>query len=83
VLPATGEHDSLFCGGQVSCESTSEVRADEAPFRPRFDVAIVPLAGHDVNLHRTAPLFLLATQAWITALARPWSEAELPQVARS
>jgi alpha-beta hydrolase superfamily lysophospholipase len=72
VLLATGEHDSLFCGGQVSCESTSEVRANEAPYwpnAPRFDVALVPRAGHDVNLHRTAPLFFVATRAWIAAHA--------------
>ena len=72
VLLATGEHDSLFCGGQVSCESTSEVRDNEAPYwpnAPRLDVALVPRAGHDVNLHRTAPLFFVATQAWIAAHA--------------
>jgi pimeloyl-ACP methyl ester carboxylesterase len=72
VLLATGDHDSLFCGGQVSCTSTSEVVANEKPYwpnAPRLDVAIVPLAGHDVNLHRTAPLFFVASQAWIALRA--------------
>ena len=72
VLLATGAHDSLFCGGQVSCTSTSEVVANETPYwpgAPRLDVALVPRAGHDVNLHRTAPLFFLASQAWIAAHA--------------
>ena len=72
VLLATGVHDSLFCGGQVSCSSSSQIVANETPYwpnAPRLDVALVPRAGHDVNLHRTAPLFFLATQAWIAAHA--------------
>ena len=72
VLLATGAHDSLFCGGQVTCTSTSEIVANEKPYwpqAPRMDVAIVPFAGHDVNLHRSAPLFFLASQAWIAAHA--------------
>lgn len=72
VLLATGAHDSLFCGGQVTCTSTSQIVANETPYwpnAPRLDVAIVPFAGHDVNLHRTAPVFFLASQAWIAAHA--------------
>jgi pimeloyl-ACP methyl ester carboxylesterase len=72
VLLATGSRDSLFCGGQVTCKSTSQVRTNEEPYwpnAPRFDVALVPLSGHDVNLHRTAPVFFLASQAWIAANA--------------
>ena len=68
VLLATGSRDSLFCGGQVTCKSTSQVRANETPYwpnAPRFDVALIPLSGHDVNLHRTAPVFFVASQAWI------------------
>jgi hypothetical protein len=57
---------------QVSFTSTSEIVANETPYwpnAPRLDVAIVPLAGHDVNLHRTAPVFFLATRAWLAAHA--------------
>jgi pimeloyl-ACP methyl ester carboxylesterase len=66
VLLAIGEIDAAFCP-TVLC-TADWVRAHEAPFyahASRLDVAVIPQAGHDINLHPSAPDFYSTAAAWI------------------
>lgn len=68
VLVVVGQQDSLFCGlAATDCSSATSVWQAEAPFytaQAQLQVVVIPTAGHDLNLHKTAPLWFDAARAW-------------------
>ncbi|GLV60495.1 alpha/beta hydrolase [Dictyobacter sp. S3.2.2.5] len=68
VLVAVGQKDALFCGlAATDCTSAATIQRAEAPFyspKAQLQVAAIPEAGHDINLHKTAPLWLATARAW-------------------
>ncbi|GCE07115.1 alpha/beta fold hydrolase [Dictyobacter aurantiacus] len=68
VLVVVGQDDSLFCGlAATDCSSAATIQQAEAPFyapQARLQVAVVPEAGHNINLHKTAPLWFATAKAW-------------------
>lgn len=57
VFLMNGSDDFLFCGGLVNCTTPATLKAsEEAYFSPaaELETAIVPGAGHDLNLHLNA-----------------------------
>jgi pimeloyl-ACP methyl ester carboxylesterase len=65
VLNVDGNHDTLSCNLPSCIESGS--LDNEASFYPPdacYTKVIIPDAGHDVNLHRDAPLWFTVAQAW-------------------
>jgi pimeloyl-ACP methyl ester carboxylesterase len=75
VLVVVGQQDSLLCGvAAADCSSSASVQQTEAPFyapQAQLQVAVIPNAGHDLNLHKNASLwFSIATQ-WAYAHVAP------------
>ena len=65
VLGVVGNFDVLACTG-ASCSSSGSF-ADEASFYSPdacFTPVVIPNAGHDLNLHRNAPLWFTIAQTW-------------------
>lgn len=67
VLIVVGEMDSLFIAtpGKLTLEKV--INAEKKYFQPSADLDffILPLAGHDVNLHYNANLWYDAAAAWV------------------
>jgi len=68
VLVVVGQQDALFCGfAATNCSSAASVQQAEAPYYTRqaqLHVVVIPQAGHDLNLHKTAPLWFAAATTW-------------------
>lgn len=65
VLAAVGEFDNLFCGPSA-CASQAAVLAREKPdYIAPLTLAVLPGAGHSINLARNAPALTAAELAWL------------------
>jgi pimeloyl-ACP methyl ester carboxylesterase len=68
VLLIVGQQDSIVCGLlATNCSSAATIKQAEAPFyspQAQLQVVVIPNAGHDLALHRSAPLYFAATIAW-------------------
>lgn len=63
-----GAHDALYCNAVLSCATAADLRKREAPnytSAPNVRWMIMPLAGHDTNLHRDAYLGFAAVWHWL------------------
>jgi pimeloyl-ACP methyl ester carboxylesterase len=70
ILAVNGGDDPLSCGPlSADCSSSAALIASERPFygpRATLDAIVVPNAGHDVTLARSAPQTLAAIQSWVS-----------------
>lgn len=71
VLAVNATDESLFCNGLLTadCSSNAALVASERPFYgpgTTLDALVVPNAGHDVTLARSAPQTLAAIQNWLS-----------------
>jgi pimeloyl-ACP methyl ester carboxylesterase len=66
VFTVDGNFDTLSCA-LPSCtgSGTLDTEASNYPSDACYEQFIVPDAGHDINLHRNAPLWFALAQAWI------------------
>jgi len=68
VLVVVGQEDSLLCGlGATDCSSAASVLQAEAPYysaQAQLQVAVIPNSGHDLNLHKSAPLWFASALSW-------------------
>jgi pimeloyl-ACP methyl ester carboxylesterase len=77
VLLAVGQDDASFCSDAVglSCDDSAAVLAREsADFSPAavLEAYVLPLSGHDINLHPNAPLWFAAANDWMSRrIGRP------------
>ena len=62
VLVVIGSNDNVFCTPPDCPEAQAETRF--YPADTNVDVRVIPVAGHDLNLHYTAPAFFLAAALW-------------------
>jgi pimeloyl-ACP methyl ester carboxylesterase len=69
VLGVVGDFDTLACDG-ASCSSSGSFASEAAtyPSDACFTPVVLPNAGHDLNLHRNAPVWFTIAQGW--ALSR-------------
>lgn len=67
TLVVVGDYDDLTCDAP-SCSASGSLAAESSFYPPTTDVeiAVIPDAGHDLNLHQNAPQFF--------SLARRWSD---------
>lgn len=78
LLAAVGQYDSLNCNADPSahdpalnCSNAAAVVQREKKFYPGVPCIsgyVEPNAGHDMNLHRNAPLWFAAANRWVTWL---------------
>jgi len=75
VLVAVGQEDSLLCGlGATNCSSAASVLQAEAPFysaQAQLQAVVIPGSGHDLNLHKSAPLWFASAIAWAYQYVAP------------
>jgi len=67
VLLVMGEKDSLFCGLLATTCSNATLQQQEAPFfntQAQLQTAVLPNAGHAINLHLTAPSWYALGSSW-------------------
>ncbi|HEX3641310.1 MAG TPA: alpha/beta hydrolase, partial [Ktedonobacteraceae bacterium] len=68
VFVVMGQQDNLFCAPlATNCSSNATLQQAEAPFyapQAQLQVAIIPNAGHDINLHLAAPTWFAASTTW-------------------
>ncbi len=68
VLLVVGQQDSIVCGLlATNCSNAATVWQAEQPYyspQARLQVAVIPNAGHDLNLHEAASLWFEAAKAW-------------------
>jgi pimeloyl-ACP methyl ester carboxylesterase len=70
VLIVNGQFDRLVCGDGSICANGAALAAAEAPFFAPdacLQAAVTPRAGHDLNLHPSAPDTYAAIRAWSDA----------------
>jgi pimeloyl-ACP methyl ester carboxylesterase len=65
VLTVDGDFDTLSCA-PPSCTASGTLNAEPSyyPADACYEQFILPASGHDVNLHRTAPIWFALAQAW-------------------
>ena len=75
VLLVVGQQDALLCGlGATDCSSATTVLQAETPFyapQAQLQVTVIAGSGHDLNLHRSAPLWFAAATAWLVQYFAP------------
>src|SRR5258708_6707366 len=75
VLLVVGQQDSIICGLlATNCSSAASVAQAEAPYyapQAQLQVAVMPGSGHDLNLHKAAPLCFAAITAWALRYVAP------------
>ena len=75
VLVAVGQEDSLLCGlGATNCSSAASVLQAEAPFysaQAQLQAVVISGSGHDLNLHKSAPLWFASAIAWAYQYVAP------------
>lgn len=70
TLVVVGQMDSLFCdesAGNMSCSDGRALIMREAPhYNPHvcLDVFVLPISGHDINLHYNAPVWFHKALRW-------------------
>lgn len=68
VLLVVGQQDSIVCGQQATdCSSEATVWQAEVPYyssQAQLQVAVIPNAGHNLNLHKAASLWFAAATSW-------------------
>ncbi len=69
VLMAVGDTDFLFCDALLgpSCVSSSAILSRESShFSPQacLEAYVQPVTGHDINLHKNAPVFYETANDW-------------------
>lgn len=72
VYTIIGTNDILLCGTPLDCTSRAAVEANEIPYYTSarsLTVRVMPVTGHDLALHYSAPLTSLAINTW--ALTTP------------
>ncbi len=80
VLVADGDYDAAFCGAPT-CSASGSLN-NEPSFYPAdacTETAAIPAAGHDVNLHYTAPLAFVIIQSWMDRRVGRNPHAPAPQ----
>ena len=69
VLLVVGQQDGTMCGLlATNCSSAATVLQAEAPYyapQAQLQAVVIPNSGHDLTLHKTAPLYFAATLAWL------------------
>jgi pimeloyl-ACP methyl ester carboxylesterase len=76
VLEVLGEHDGIFCGGNLNCSDPAAVQASEAAYYSppaRLRTVIVPGSGHLLGLERTSLLASAVLLAWSASNVPPTS----------
>ena len=78
LLVAVGQYDSLNCNANpfahdpaLDCSSAAAVVRREKQFYPGVQCIrgyVEPNSGHDMNLHRNAPLWFAAANRWVVWL---------------
>lgn len=67
-LLVVGQQDSIVCGLLATdCSSAATVwQAEMSYYSPQaqLQVAVIPNAGHDLNLHEAASLWFAAATSW-------------------
>lgn len=75
VLVVVGQQDALLCGVTAEdCRSSSLIQQTEAAFyapQAHLQVAVIPNAGHDLNLHKNASLWFTVATQWADAHVAP------------
>jgi pimeloyl-ACP methyl ester carboxylesterase len=75
VLLVLGQQDGIFCGLlATNCGSAASAWRDEAPYyspQAQLQVVVIPNAGHDLNLHESAPLWFAAATSWAYRYVAP------------
>jgi pimeloyl-ACP methyl ester carboxylesterase len=76
TLLVIGQHDNIFCGPPDGLDCTpSSVLAQEAPYyspQAHLEAAVIPFAGHSINLHYAAPAADARIVRWLgDILSRP------------
>ena len=68
VLVANGAKDEFYCA--VDCTRGQVLAQEQAYFAgaPCLDAAVMPDAGHDINLHPSAPAYQAKVLAWADAV---------------
>jgi hypothetical protein len=72
VLAVVGDHDYMLCGLPSRCADPLSLTGTERAFFPRarsYRLAIIPGAGHALNLHRDAPLTYALIGRWLSTEA--------------
>ncbi|MGC4118062.1 MAG: alpha/beta hydrolase [Myxococcales bacterium] len=79
VLSVIGDYDLLFCQ-EPTCTATSAAAMEPYFYSPQacLKTVVIPETGHDLNLHRTAPLFFGVAAAWSIANVGLVPEQPLP-----
>lgn len=69
VLIIDGSNDSLFCNTSLPCNSGIQLCQrvqDTYSASTEVSAAVVPGAGHAIDLHRNAPIAFAAADSWIS-----------------
>lgn len=79
VLSVVGQYDALDCGepGGLDCSDPQQVQNFESRYYSdpaQLTVAVIPGAGHDLNLHRNAPETNQVINRWIQSILPPPKE---------
>ncbi len=83
ALVAVGDFDSIDCN-PPSCSASATLANEAANFGPAACVRVVdiPFSGHDLNLHRDAPLWFGAANLWSDLHVGPFSDLPAPEPCR-
>jgi pimeloyl-ACP methyl ester carboxylesterase len=80
VLDAVGDRDNVNCNAALpglSCASAADVAARERQYFARacYRAFVLPRSGHDMNLHRSAPVWFDAANRWARSVVadRRWA----------
>lgn len=75
VLLVVGQQDNIVCGLlATNCSSAATVEQAEASYyspQAQLQVAVIPNSGHDLNLHKAAPLCFAAIASWALQYVAP------------
>jgi pimeloyl-ACP methyl ester carboxylesterase len=67
VLSVVGDHDATFCGVPTCSQPGSAVELEPLYYPPaaQLEMRVVPNAGHDLNLHLSAPTWFALAREWL------------------
>lgn len=75
VLLVVGQQDNIVCGLLATdCSSAATVKQAEASYyspQAQLQVVLIPNSGHDLNLHKAAPLCFAAIASWALQYVAP------------
>jgi pimeloyl-ACP methyl ester carboxylesterase len=80
VLEVVGDDDTLFCGAPT-CAISGSLSAEAAAYAPDacLETAIIPGAGHSLNLHLNAPATFDTVLSWLDRRVGGDTHTEAPQ----